>query len=155
MLFVLLQGIFSYNQSQVIFHGLQNSAKNQTPCNRNDNANKFTPSQKISCSEQSRPVMSLCCFFQQQVIPSIFCESPKLCFLTLTGKTVVQEYSHDSWYLSDAPHRSSRHRIHSRTSLVPSHVLPLVPQLSGSCGPSSLVASTSRLCIQDSPLTSF
>lgn len=85
MLFVLLQGIFSYNQRQVIFHGLQNSAKNQTPYNRNDNTDKLTPSQKISYSEQSRPVVSLGCIFQQQVIPCIFCESPKLCFLTLTG----------------------------------------------------------------------
>lgn len=94
MLFVLLQGIFSYHQRQVIFHGLQNSAKNQTPCNRNDNANKFTPFQKISYSEQSRPVMSLCCIFQQQVIPSIFCESPKLCFLTLPGAKLWSRSSH-------------------------------------------------------------
>lgn len=143
MLFVSFYGIFSNNWRQVIFHGLQNSAKNWTPCNRNDNTSKFTPSKKSSTLNK---VDQSCLFvvFSNNMLFPLFPANPKTVFPNHNrGKIMLQEYSHGFWYFSDsALTKFSLLLVYSRTQLVLSTFLSRLPWLSCSCSHSSLLMFT-------------
>lgn len=96
MLFVSLYGIFSNNCRQVISHDFQNSAETWTPWNRN-NTKTFTASKRSSLIKLASHVSLL---YFQQCYSLYYLPVPKLCFLTITGKIMLQGYSNGFWYVS-------------------------------------------------------